>query len=143
MRRYLAHCPDEEPWIFRMLDLISQGAQGHGPVHLLLISAAELGFACDARDGVRLCSGLPPSPRNDDWAYSALLFFLFWMPGVSVFLPGLLRGRVFWVVSLPIFRALYNYLTRPTCGNEMNFVKNHFVLGCLERIPSWQGQEGR
>ena len=43
MRRYLADCPDEEPRIFRMLDLISRGAQGHGhgPVHLLLISAAE------------------------------------------------------------------------------------------------------
>ena len=31
MRRYLAYCPDEEPRIFRMLDLISRGAQGHGP----------------------------------------------------------------------------------------------------------------
>ena len=34
-----------------MLDLISRGgargAQGHGPIHLLLISAAELGFAWD------------------------------------------------------------------------------------------------
>ena len=33
-----------------MLDLISRGAQGHGPVHLLLISAAELGFAWDAHE---------------------------------------------------------------------------------------------
>ena len=41
MRRYLAYCPEEEPRIFRMLDLISRGAQGHGPVHLLLISAAD------------------------------------------------------------------------------------------------------
>ena len=47
MRRFLACCPEEEPRIFRMLDLISTGAQGHGPVHLLLISAAELGFAWD------------------------------------------------------------------------------------------------
>ena len=39
MRRYLAYCPEEEPRIFRMLDLISRG---HGPVHLLLVSAAEL-----------------------------------------------------------------------------------------------------
>ena len=45
MLRYLAYCPEEEPRIFRMLDLdISRGAQGHGPVHLLLISAAEIGF---------------------------------------------------------------------------------------------------
>ena len=47
MRRYLSYCPEEEPRIFRMLDLISRGAQGHGPVHLLLISAAELCFAWD------------------------------------------------------------------------------------------------
>ena len=44
-RRFLVYCPEEEPRIFRMLDLISRGAQGHGPVHLLLTSAAELGFA--------------------------------------------------------------------------------------------------
>ena len=45
MRSYLAYCPGEEPRIFRMLDLVPRGAQCHGPVHLLLISAAELGFA--------------------------------------------------------------------------------------------------
>ena len=47
MRRNLAYCPELEPRIFRMLDLISRGAQGHGPVHLILISAAELWFAWD------------------------------------------------------------------------------------------------
>ena len=46
MRWYLAYCLEEEPRIFRMLDLISSLAPGHGPVHLLLISA-ELGFAWD------------------------------------------------------------------------------------------------
>ena len=50
MQRYLAYNPDEEPRIFRMLDLVSWGAQGHGPVHLLLISAAELGFAWDGAE---------------------------------------------------------------------------------------------
>ena len=30
-----------------MLDLFSRGAPGHGPVHLLLISAAEFSFAWD------------------------------------------------------------------------------------------------
>ena len=34
VRRYLAYCFAEEPRIFRILDLISRGAQGHGPVHL-------------------------------------------------------------------------------------------------------------
>ena len=45
MLRYLACCPEEEPWIFRMLDLISWVGPGRGPVQLLLISAAELCFA--------------------------------------------------------------------------------------------------
>ena len=49
MPRYLAYNPVEEPRIFRMLDLISRGAQGHGPVHLL-ISGAELGFAWDGAE---------------------------------------------------------------------------------------------
>ena len=31
--------------MYRMLDLVARGAGGHGPVHLLLASAAEIGFA--------------------------------------------------------------------------------------------------
>ena len=60
MRRYLAYCPEEEPRIFRMLDLISRGAQGHGPVHLLLISAAEIGFAWDGDEKGWVQVSLPP-----------------------------------------------------------------------------------
>ena len=60
MRRFLAYCPEEEPRIFRMLDLISRGAQGHGPVHLLLTSAAELGFAWDAAEQGWIRVSLPP-----------------------------------------------------------------------------------
>ena len=70
MRRYLAYCPEEEPRIFRMLDLISRGAQGHGPVHLLLISAAELGFAWDSGEQgwIRVFSS---SFAYDVWSHSA------------------------------------------------------------------------
>ena len=50
----------EEPRIFRMMDLISWGAQGHGPVHLLLISAAELGFAWDGDEKGWVRVSLPP-----------------------------------------------------------------------------------
>ena len=74
MRRYLAYCPEEESRIFRMLDLISRGSQGHGPFHFLLISAAELGFAWDG-GGERLGSGFPPSPEDDVWTCAAFLFF--------------------------------------------------------------------
>ena len=43
-----------------MLDLISRGAQGHGPVHLLLISAAELGFFWDGAEKGWVRVSLPP-----------------------------------------------------------------------------------
>ena len=43
-----------------MLDLISRGAQGHGPVHLLLISAAEIGFAWDSGEQGWIRVSLPP-----------------------------------------------------------------------------------
>ena len=60
MQRYLAYCLSDEPRIFRMLDLISRGAQGHGPVHLLLISSAELGFAWDCAEKGWVRVSLPP-----------------------------------------------------------------------------------
>ena len=60
MRRYLSYYPEEEPRIFRLLDLISRGSQGHGPVHILLISAAELGFAWDGDEKGWVPVFLPP-----------------------------------------------------------------------------------
>ena len=45
LRRYLACWPDEVPRVYRMLDLIARGAKGHGPIHLLLDSATQIGFA--------------------------------------------------------------------------------------------------
>ena len=65
MRGCLAFCPEEEPWILRMLDLISWGAQGHGPIYLLLTSASELqgGF------------GFLFLPLDDDWTCATLSRF--------------------------------------------------------------------
>ena len=45
---------------FRMLDLISRGARGHGPIHLLLISAVELSFAWDGDEKGWVRVSLPP-----------------------------------------------------------------------------------
>ena len=41
LRRYLAYRPDDQDRIFRLLDY---GSPGHGPIHLLIQSADELGF---------------------------------------------------------------------------------------------------
>ena len=60
MRGYLAYRPDEVPRIFRMLDLLAHGADGHGPVHLLLTSAAEIGFAWDGGEQGWVQTALPP-----------------------------------------------------------------------------------
>ena len=100
-----------------MLDFISRDAQGHGPVHLLLISAAELGFAWDGDEKGWVRVSLPPlRMMTGPVQHSALLF---WMPGASRYLLGFLRDKVFWEVSLLIFKVLYNYSPRPTCGNEI------------------------
>ena len=32
---------------YRLLDMVSEGCRGHGPVHLLVSSAAEIGFRWD------------------------------------------------------------------------------------------------
>ena len=151
MCRYLAYCPEEEPRIFRMLDLISGRAQGHGPVHLLLISAAELGFAWDGNEHGWVRVSLPPlrmmtgpvlhlrSAILDAWR-----FRVFARHGIFMSFLGFLTERVFGALNLLIFKALYNYLPRPTCGNEIKMLlSSHFMGeereggGGLERIPSW------
>ena len=60
MRRYIACSLEEEPRIFRMLDLISRGAHGHEPIHLLLTSGAGLGFAWDGDEKCWARVSLPP-----------------------------------------------------------------------------------
>ena len=90
-----------------MLDLISRGSPGHGPVHLLLISAAELGFAWDGgkRGWVRpslthLWMMTGPSSIWDAWRFR-----------VSA---QLAERRVSGVSSLRTLRALHNNLPLPT-----------------------------
>ena len=45
MRRYLAYRPEEVPRVYRLLAAAAEGSSGHGPAHLLLESAAEIGFS--------------------------------------------------------------------------------------------------
>ena len=59
MRKYLAYRPDEVPRIFRMFDLMAHGAEEHGPVHLLFLSTAELGFAWDVTEQGWVRAALP------------------------------------------------------------------------------------
>ena len=49
LRRYLAYRPGEVSGVYRLLDSAAVGCPGHGPAHLLIESAAEIGFQWDSR----------------------------------------------------------------------------------------------
>ena len=142
MRRYLAYCPEEEPRIFRMPDLFSRGAQGHGPVHPLLISAAELGFAWDGAEKGWVRVSLPHlrmmtgpvqhfnSAIMDAWRFRVFARLSEW--------KGFGRG------SFADFQGSLQLLSSSHLRErDKNVVNGHFVWRCLERILSWQGQKGR
>ena len=44
---YLALWPAEVGRVYRLLEMVSEGCPGHGPLHLLFASAAEIGFFWD------------------------------------------------------------------------------------------------
>ena len=44
LRRYLALWPAEVGRVYRLLEMVGDGCAGHGPIHLLSDSAAEIGF---------------------------------------------------------------------------------------------------
>ena len=46
-RRYLALWPAEVGRVYRLLEMVWSGCPGHGPIHLLSASAAEIGFQWD------------------------------------------------------------------------------------------------
>ena len=60
LRRYLACCLDDEARIYRLLDYSSTASPGHGPIHLLLQSAGELGFFWDSEQAGWIWPGLLP-----------------------------------------------------------------------------------
>ena len=43
LRRYLALWPTEVGRVYRLLEMVGEGSPGHGPIHLLTASAAEIG----------------------------------------------------------------------------------------------------
>ena len=64
LRRYLALWPTEVRRVYHLLEMVSEGSLGHGPIHLLSASAAEIGFRWDpvalawSRPGLPLLSNL-------------------------------------------------------------------------------------
>ena len=59
LRRYLALWPTEVGRVYRLLDMVGEGCPGHGPIHLLETSAAEIGFLWDPHALAWVRPGLP------------------------------------------------------------------------------------
>ena len=118
-----------------MLDLISRGAQGHGPVHLLLISAAELGFAWDGAEKGWVRVSLSPLRMM---AGPVQHFYSF-----SVF-AKLSERKGFLGGEYSDFQGSLQLLTSSHLRErDKMLLRAYFVWGCLEPISSWSGQEGR
>ena len=64
LRRYLAYQPGEVSRVYRLLEHAANGCPGHGPAHLLVECAAEIGFVWSpetvgwAREGLPVLSHL-------------------------------------------------------------------------------------
>ena len=64
LRRYLALWPSQVGRAYRLLEMVGEGCPGHGPIHLLSASAAEIAFRWDplalawSRPGLPLLSNL-------------------------------------------------------------------------------------
>ena len=65
LRRCLAYRPDETATIGRLLELINGGAPGHGPFHLLMRSAAEIGSRWCSDEFCWIRPALPRLPMVD------------------------------------------------------------------------------
>ena len=59
LRRYLALWPAEVGRVYRLLDMVWSRCLGHGPIHLLSASAAEVGFQWDPHALAWVRPGLP------------------------------------------------------------------------------------
>ena len=69
-RRFLALWPSQVGRAYRLLGMVCEGCPGHGPIHLLVASAAEIGFQWDPdalawfRPGSPLLSNLAGSVQH-------------------------------------------------------------------------------
>ena len=118
MRRFLAYCPEDEPRIFRMLDLILGELRVMVLFIFFLSLLLRLGFAWDGDEKGWVRVSLPVL-RMMTGPVQHFRSAFFGGLALSCFLLSSLSGRVFGALNLLIFDALYNYLPVPTCGNEI------------------------
>ena len=116
--RYLALWPSQVGRAYRLLEMVGEGSPGHGPIHLLSASAAELGFMWDppalawSRTSLLLHSNLAGPIQH----FKAAILDA-WRNKVAADLCS--RGRVFGVGRCWVCMAPCNFLTLPKVGKEI------------------------
>ena len=131
-RRFLALWPSRVGRAYRLLDMVSEGCRGHGPVHFLVSSAAEIGFRWDPhslawhRPGLPLLSNLAGPVQHfraailDAWQNKVQLIFVV--------------VRVFVVAPCWIFVVLCSFLTLLMSGIVIKV-----LLRCILVGGAWNG----
>ena len=134
LRRYLAHWPAEVCRVYRLLEVVGESSPGHGPIHLLTASAAEIGFRWDpvgmglVKAWVCLCSVI--------WlALSSISRLLFLMLGGIRFLLIFAAGRasevcLCWHGSLQLLNSSH-------VRERDKALLRSIMVGCLEWFATW------
>ena len=124
---YLAYRPGEVARVCRLLDTVAEGCPGHGPVHLLLDSATQVGFRWNSlelgweRPGLPVLNNLAGPVQNFREAVLGA-----WGDKVAADLCG---RRVFGMALFWIIVALCSSLTLTMFGRE--------IRRCF--VESWLG----
>ena len=128
LRRYLALWPAEVGMVYRLVEMVGGGSPGHGPIHLLSASAAEIGFQWDPHALAWVRPGLP---LLSIWlALFSISRLLFLMLGVTRLLLIFVGGRVFEVGLFWTFMVLCSSLILLMFENEIRhcFVASWWVV---------------
>ena len=94
---------------FRLLDYASAGSPGHGPIHLLIQPAEEIGFFWDSEQAGWIRPGLPPlRMMTGPFQHFRSAIWQAWQSKVAA---DLSKRKGFRVGLVLIFMALINYLS--------------------------------
>ena len=93
IRRFLAYRPGEVARVTKLLEHVAAVCPGHGPAHLLVESAAEIGFLWSPEMGGLVREGLPV--LSNLAVQFSNLGPLFWRVGGVRFLLTFVLERVF------------------------------------------------
>ena len=138
MRRYLALWPSQVGRAYRLLEMVGEGSPGHGPVHLLSASAAEIGFRWDpvalgwSRPGLPLLRNLAGPLQH----FKAAVLDA-WRDKLATDLCG--RG-CFRGGPLQDVHGSCSSLTLSMLGKEMRVCFGVSWLGCVELFFARKGQ---